>query len=154
MIPSENSPVLDPIQLGLPHREPFLFVDCVVALEPGKSARAQRIFAGNDPVFAGHFPGNPLVPGVLLTEALAQTAGLALGRKTDLRLAAIRSMKFPAAAFPDETIALEAQCNSPIQNDTGLWHFTVIARVDDRIVAEGSLVLAEMAGAHSNSGVG
>ena len=62
---------------GLPHRPPFVFVREIIARDPGVSAQCAMVFAAADPMFAGHFPGNPLVPGVILTEALAQTAGIA-----------------------------------------------------------------------------
>ena len=61
----------DPVALGLPHREPFIFVDEVLALIPGESAEARKVFPLEEPFFRGHFPGDPLVPGVILTEALA-----------------------------------------------------------------------------------
>jgi 3-hydroxyacyl-[acyl-carrier-protein] dehydratase len=62
----------------LPHRPPFLFVDEIVALEPGQSARARWRLTGDEAFFAGHFPGRPTLPGVLMVEALAQVAGIAL----------------------------------------------------------------------------
>src|SRR6266850_2798102 len=63
--------------LGLPHRPPFVFVREVINCEPGRSVEARTVFDVDDPMFAGHFPGNPIVPGVILTEALAQAAGIA-----------------------------------------------------------------------------
>lgn len=66
----------DPKDL-LPHREPFLLVDEILELDPGVSARACWTLRADMPFFAGHFPGNPITPGVLIVEALAQTAGLA-----------------------------------------------------------------------------
>jgi 3-hydroxyacyl-[acyl-carrier-protein] dehydratase len=65
------------VDLGLPHRPPFVFVRELIACEPGVFAEGATTFASDDPMFAGHFPGNPLVPGAILTEALAQTAGIA-----------------------------------------------------------------------------
>jgi 3-hydroxymyristoyl/3-hydroxydecanoyl-(acyl carrier protein) dehydratase len=65
------------VDLGLPHRPPFVFVRELIACDPGVSAECATTFDGDDPMFAGHFPSNPLVPGVILTEALAQTAGIA-----------------------------------------------------------------------------
>lgn len=128
---------LDPIALGLPHRKPFVFVDSVTELVPGEKADGVKTFPASDPVFHGHFPGEPIVPGVLLTEALAQLAGLAAGQ-AGLRLAAIRAMKFPAAARPDEAIALRAVKAGAVG---GLWQFSVEARVAERVVADGVIVL-------------
>ena len=65
----------DPIALGLPHRAPFIFVDVVLELQPGDSATCRKCFAPGEPFFRGHFPGDPIVPGVILVEALAQTLG-------------------------------------------------------------------------------
>jgi 3-hydroxyacyl-[acyl-carrier-protein] dehydratase len=136
VIPSAGD---DPISLGLPHRPPFLFVDKVVELVPGERAVAEKTFAPDDPIFAGHFPGNPIVPGVILTEALAQTAGLATGAGgVMLYLAAIKGMKFPGHSLPGETIALEAAKSGAAG---GLIQCDVIARVGDRVVAQGTLVL-------------
>src|SRR5437667_10592237 len=67
------------LNFGLPHGPSFTFVTELVASAPGISAECITIFRDSDPIFAGHFPGNPLVPGVIITEALAQTAGIAAG---------------------------------------------------------------------------
>jgi 3-hydroxyacyl-[acyl-carrier-protein] dehydratase len=131
--------------LGLPHRAPFIFVQEMLQNDPGESADCVTVFAHDDPLFAGHFPGNPLVPGVLLTEALAQTAGIAAasGYADELRplflLSAIRSMKFPRAARPGEKINLRAEKLAGVQD---LVQFAVRATVDGAVVAEGQLVLS------------
>lgn len=132
---------LDPIALGLPHREPFIFVDAVTELVPGERATAAKTFAASEPMFRGHFPGDPIVPGVILTEALAQLAGIVSGKAgRALRLAAIKSMKFPSAARPDEEITLSAKFVGAVG---GLVQCAVEARVGDRTVADGVIVLAE-----------
>ena len=132
----------DPIALGLPHREPFVFVDRLVARTEGVSAEGVKTFPAATPFFAGHFPNAPLVPGVILAEALAQTAGLAVGEPgKSFRLTAIKTMKFPAAAGPDESIRLQAQKVAVVG---GLWQFDVWASVGDRTVAEGVIVLSEV----------
>jgi 3-hydroxyacyl-[acyl-carrier-protein] dehydratase len=131
----------DPEALGLPHRAPFRFVDSVLALEPGVHARCTKTFAPEDPIFRGHFPGQPLVPGVLLAEALAQTAGLAASREgRPMLLSAIRGMKFPASALPGETITLSAQKLTTVGP---LWQFETTASVGERVVAQGQIVLSE-----------
>ena len=95
-------------------------------------------------MFAGHFPGNPLVPGVILTEALAQTAGIAAasgfpdGERPLFLLSAIRAMKFLAAVRPEEEIVLRAEKLAQVGD---LWQFKTVASVEGKVVAEGQLVL-------------
>src|SRR6478735_5290785 len=97
----------DPLAHGLPHREPFIFIDDVREAVPGERAVCVKTFAPDAPFFRGHFPGDPLVPGVILSEALAQTAGIAAGEPGKAyRLSAIRSMKFLRAVRPGETVVL------------------------------------------------
>jgi 3-hydroxyacyl-[acyl-carrier-protein] dehydratase len=135
-----------PVELGLPHREPFVFIDRVTALDPGTSAVAEKTFSPEDPLFLGHFPGDPIVPGVLLTEALAQTAGVAGasgGGQRRFLLSAIRNMKFPAAARPGQLITLSARTTGAMG---GLWMFAVSAVTADGPVAEGQVVLSEVRG--------
>lgn len=135
---------LDAAALGLPHREPFVFVREIISIEPG-SAECATSFAPDDPIFAGHFPENPLVPGVILTEALAQTAGIAAasawshGDAPLFLLSAIRGMKFLCAVRPAEPINLHA---AKIAEVGELMQFAVRATVNGDVVAEGQLVLS------------
>ena len=130
---------------SLPHRPPFVFVRQLLRCEPGQLAECTARFSRDDPMFAGHFPGNPLVPGVILTEALAQTAGIAgasgfpEGKQPLFLLSAIRAMKFFAAARPEEEILLHAEKLARVGE---LWQFQTRASISERIVAEGQLVLA------------
>ena len=130
----------DPIALGLPHRPPFVFIQSVAELEPGISATCRQTFSPEDPMFRGHFPGEPIVPGVILTEALAQTAGIAGGGDgRAFRLSAIRSMKFPSAAIPGEAIVLQARSSRrgralAVRNKS---------HGSRKTVAEGMIVLSE-----------
>ena len=144
-ISSVESPAVSlctPESLGLPHREPFIFVDEVNEREPGLSATGTKTFSGEEPMFAGHFPNDPVVPGVILTEALAQMAGLAGGGEgRQFLLSAIRSMKFPVAVRPGERIDLYAQKTGVMG---GLWMFEVRATVGEQVVAEGQIVLNEV----------
>jgi 3-hydroxyacyl-[acyl-carrier-protein] dehydratase len=134
-------PALDPVALGLPHRDPFVFIDSVLELNPGQQASGTKTFSAADPMFRGHFPGNPIVPGVILTEALAQLSGIVAGKPGHaLRLAAIKAMKFPSAAQPGEEILLKAKFAGAVG---GLVQCSVEARVGDRLVADGVIVLAE-----------
>lgn len=131
----------DPIALGLPHRAPFVFVDSVIELAPGESALGSKTFPPDEPFFRGHFPGDPLVPGVILTEALAQMAGIAAAQSgRAFRLTAIKGMKFLAAVRADEEIRLSARKMGAVG---GLWQFEVRATVREKTVAEGIVVLSE-----------
>ena len=136
----------DPIECGLPHREPFIFVDEVCALEPGKSATSAKFFGASEPFFRGHFPGSPLVPGVILTEALAQTAGIAAGRPTSenerksYRLSAIKLMKFLKPVLPETRVTLTAEKLAEVG---ALLQFQVTATANGERVAEGIIVLSE-----------
>lgn len=133
------------VDLGLPHRPPFVFVRELIACDPGVSAECATTFDGDDPMFAGHFPGNPLVPGVILTEALAQTAGIAASAPHAenagllILLSAIRGRKFFRAVRPEERIVLRAE---KVGEMGELFQFKVAADVDGKRVAEGELVLS------------
>ena len=132
---------IEPIRCGLPHREPFVFIDSVVALDPGQSAVCTRRFAASEPFFRGHFPGNPLVPGVILTEAAAQTAGIAAGQPGKIyHLSAIRQMKFIRPVVPESVVEFTASKTGEMG---GLLQFQVSARVGDQLVAEGLIILNE-----------
>lgn len=132
------------VDLGLPHRPPFVFVREIIARESGVSAQCATIFERDDPMFAGHFPGNPLVPGVILTEALAQTAGIAAApsdakeNKPRFLLSGIRAMKFLHAVRPEERIILRA---TKVAQVGDLLQFDVEALVQDKLVAAGQIVL-------------
>lgn len=132
--------------LGLPHRPPFVFVRKLVACEPGVSAECETEFSRNDAIFAGHFPGDPLVPGVILTEALAQTAGIAAHQENQrFLLSAIRQMKFFRAVRPEEKITLRARRVAAVGE---LLQFDVEALIDNKTVASGQLVLNALGKTH------
>ena len=141
---SDHLPLVTDHLLGLPHRPPFVFVRKLLACEPGVSAECETFFAADDKMFAGHFPGDPLVPGVILTEALAQTAGIAAASAHPenscprFLLSAIRQMKFFRAVRPDEKITLRARRVGSVGE---LLQFEVEAKIDDQPVAAGQLVL-------------
>lgn len=133
----------------IPHRDPFLFVDNVVAFHPGKTIVAQRLLSAHEYYFQGHFPGTPIMPGVLVTEALAQTSGLLLGltaqkkqvpgapRLQNLYLATV-DMKFVSPAEPGDTLILTSTLKKKFGN---LTLFAVMADARDHSVAKGTLAL-------------
>ena len=131
---------MNPIELGLPHREPFIFVDEIVEHVPGSKAKGRKVFAPEEPFFKGHFPGDPLVPGVLLTEGLAQVAGIAVGVPgVALRLTAIKTMKFFRPVRPLEVVELVA---TKMAEAGGLYQFAVAASVNGEMCADGVVVLS------------
>ena len=116
-----NKPLfaLEDILPVLPHRPPFLFVDRVMKLEPHKLIIAERTLRPDEPQFAGHFPGRAIMPGVLVTEALAQTSGLLLGLSERVTAAAppespkmfflaANTMKYQHPAAPGDVLVLRA----------------------------------------------
>jgi 3-hydroxyacyl-[acyl-carrier-protein] dehydratase len=134
----------------LPHRAPFLFVDRVLEIEPGQRILAERALRPEEPYFAGHFPGRPLMPGVLVTEALAQTSGLLLGLSDKLGgvpppveprnfVLARTSLKFTHPAVPGDVLQLRSALE---RNFAGLFRFEVEACAGRQVVASGSLTLA------------
>ncbi len=134
--------------LGLPHRPPFIFVRKLLARDSGVSAECETEFSKSDPMFAGHFPGDPLVPGVILTEALAQTAGIAAHREDSesrFLLSAIRQMKFLRPVRPGEKILLRARKLGEVDQ---LLQFEVEAVVEGKQVAMGQLVLNALKSTH------
>jgi 3-hydroxyacyl-[acyl-carrier-protein] dehydratase len=123
----------------LPHGEAFRFISRVIEVRPGESARGVWTLKGNEPFFAGHFPGKPIVPGVLIAEALAQLSGLAgpPGSGMQGKLAQI-DVRFQQAVAPPVEIELEskiARLLGPLQM------CDVSARVGATVVASGSITL-------------
>ena len=134
----------------LPHRPPFLFVDRVMLLEPHKLIVAERALRPDEPQFAGHFPGRPIMPGVLITEALAQTSGLLIGLSEKMSSAAppekpkayflaLANMKFTHPAVPGDVLVLRAASDRQF---AALHRFNVEATAGRNLIAAGSLTLA------------
>ena len=143
-IESDRSSLITDHFLGLPHRPPFVFIRKLLACEPGETAECETQFSAAEPMFVGHFPGDPLVPGVILTEALAQTAGIAAASAQPensgarFLLSAIRQMKFLRAVRPEEKVILRARKMAGVGE---LLQFEVEALIDNKTVASGQIVL-------------
>ena len=129
----------------LPHRYPFLLVDRVVEVESNKRIRAIKNVTFNEPYFMGHFPGRPVMPGVLMLEALAQAAGLlafdAIGQVPDENniyyFVGIDSARFKRPVEPGDQLILEASID---RVRAGIWKFKGIARVGDEVACEAELM--------------
>ncbi|MFA6309170.1 MAG: 3-hydroxyacyl-ACP dehydratase FabZ [Clostridia bacterium] len=125
----------------IPHRYPFLFVDKVLEYDPGKSAVAIKNVSADEPFFQGHFPEFPVMPGVLIVEALAQTAGIAAAvpdvENNNLGLfASIDGMKFKRQVLPGDILKLEAEI---LMNKMGVVKAKVRATVEGNVAAEGEI---------------
>jgi 3-hydroxyacyl-[acyl-carrier-protein] dehydratase len=125
----------------LPHRYPFLLVDRVVELEPGTRAVGIKQVSANEPQFTGHFPGRPIMPGVLMVEALAQTAGIAVLTLEEYRgkiglFAGIDECRFRRLVIPGDTLRLEVT----VEKLRGMFgRVKAIATVDDEVAVEATL---------------
>lgn len=110
---------VDEIKELIPHRKPFLFVDSVLEIEKGKKITAEKLFSPEEFFFRGHFPGNPIVPGVIITEAMAQAGGVLFNYsfREDLKkrgfenayLMGLDRCKFRAPVIPGDNVVLEVE---------------------------------------------
>ena len=136
------------IQALLPHRYPFLLVDRVVEFEAHKRVLAYKNVSNNEPFFTGHFPGHPVMPGVLVVEALAQAGGLLtqLSSPTDSErklfyLVKIDNARFSRMVVPGDRLELEVTLKRMIRN---MAMYSGIARVDGEEAACADILCAEV----------
>jgi 3-hydroxyacyl-[acyl-carrier-protein] dehydratase len=126
------------IQNFLPHRYPFLMVDRVLEIDPGKRIVGIKNLSVNEEFFQGHFPGNPIMPGVLIVEALAQVAGILAFKSgapegKSVFFMSIEKAKFRRPVVPGDQLRLEV---SILQCRGNVWKFAGTALVEDKIAAE------------------
>ena len=132
------------IERILPHREPFLLIDEVLELEPGRRVVARREVRADDPWFAGHFPGRPVMPGVLIVEAMAQTGAVAVLAEEENRgklafFAGIDDCRFKRVVEPGDTLVLTCEIDQ-VRGPIGRGKAT--AHVGDQLAARGTLTFA------------
>lgn len=129
----------------LPHRYPFLLVDRVISCEPGKNISALKNVSMNEPFFSGHFPHYPVMPGVLIIEALAQAAAILTLRSANLTtnddslyyFVGIDGARFKKPVQPGDQLILKATI---LRERIGIWKYAVQAEVDGRVVTEAELM--------------
>jgi 3-hydroxyacyl-[acyl-carrier-protein] dehydratase len=134
----------------LPHRYPFLLVDRVIALEPGKRITAIKNVTINEPFFQGHFPGNPVMPGVLILEAMAQAYGILVQlsaqqvpeTKPLYYLVKIDKARFSKIVRPGDQLQLEVEQKRMVMR---MGQFVCQAKVDGEVVASAEMLCAERA---------
>jgi len=135
----------------LPHRFPFLLIDRVLSCEPGKNIVAIKNVAINEPFFQGHFPGNPVMPGVMILEALAQAAAIlsfkTLNHQSTENLlyyfVGIDGARFKKPVIPGDQLVLNVEVLRQVR---GIGKFAAHATVDDQLVTEAELLCTIKAG--------
>lgn len=125
---------IEEIMTLLPHRYPFLLVDRITELELNKRIKGYKNITINEPCFTGHFPGKPIFPGVLILEALAQTAGIlgfkSVGNSDDLYLyAGIDNARFKSPVVPGDRLDFDVEL---IKERRGIWKFSGVASVNGK----------------------
>ena len=138
---------IEEIMRHLPHRYPFLLVDRVLACEPGKYAHALKNVTYNEPFFPGHFPHRPVMPGVMIIEALAQVCGLLAfttanvipDHDTRFYFVAIDNARFRKPVEPGDQLILKVVLKRAFK---GIWKFDCIAEVDNQEVAAAEIMVA------------
>jgi 3-hydroxyacyl-[acyl-carrier-protein] dehydratase len=131
----------------LPHRYPFLLVDRVLEIEEGKRIRALKNVTMNEPFFPGHFPHHPVMPGVLIIEAMAQVAALLSFRSAGAKLdenaivlfAGIDKVRFKRQVVPGDQLIFDVEITHGKRN---IYRYKGVARVDGQLVTEAELMCA------------
>jgi 3-hydroxyacyl-[acyl-carrier-protein] dehydratase len=133
------------IMKHLPHRYPFLLIDRVISCDPGREIVALKNVTINEPFFAGHFPHYPVMPGVLIIEAMAQASAIlafrSFGLKSDPNnvyyFVGIDEARFKKPVTPGDQLTIRAQV---VRNLRGIWRFTGQALVGETLVSEAQLM--------------
>ena len=128
----------------IPHRQPFMLIDTIEEMEPGVRALAKKCVSYNEPFFQGYFPGEPVMPGVLIVEALAQTGAVAIlslpeNKGKTAYFAAINSAKFKKKVIPGDVLMLETEIIK-VKGPMGIGKAT--ATVDGKVAVQAELTFA------------
>ena len=128
----------------IPHRQPFMLIDTIEEMEPGVRAVAKKCVSYNEPFFQGHFPGEPVMPGVLIIEALAQTGAVAIlslpeNKGKAAYFAAINSAKFKKKVIPGDVLMLKTEIIK-VKGPMGIGKAT--ATVDGKVAVQAELTFA------------
>lgn len=140
-----NTMEIQEIMEHLPHRYPMLLIDRVLSVDPGKEVIALKNVTINEPFFAGHFPHYPVMPGVLIVEAMAQAAALLAFKTFDLKsdsksvyyFVGIDEARFKKPVMPGDRLILKVQILRAIRS---IWKFSAQAFVDNALVSEAQLL--------------
>ncbi|MGE4500556.1 MAG: 3-hydroxyacyl-ACP dehydratase FabZ [Hydrogenovibrio sp.] len=132
----------------LPHRYPFLLVDRVTEFNAGESLKAYKNVTYNEPQFTGHFPDNPIMPGVMIIEAMAQCTGILAFKTQEVKpdgssmyyLAAVDNCRFRKPAVPGDRLEFEVKT---VNNKKGIWKFQCTTSVDGKMIASCDMMSAE-----------
>ncbi len=128
----------------IPHRYPFLLIDTIEELDPGVRALGRRCVSVNEPFFQGHFPGNPVMPGVLIIEALAQVGAVAMLAQPDFKgrtayFAGIDKARFRQKVVPGDVLLLETEIIK-VKGPIGVGR--AVAKVGDKVAAQAELTFS------------
>jgi 3-hydroxyacyl-[acyl-carrier-protein] dehydratase len=129
----------------IPHRYPMLLIDRVLSVEAGKEIIALKNVTVNEPFFTGHFPNQPVMPGVLIVEAMAQAAAILAFKTFNLKndndsiyyFVGIDEARFKKPVLPGDRLILKVQI---LRNLRGIWKFSAQALVEDKLVSEAQLL--------------
>lgn len=143
-VPPKNAILIEEIQKLLPHRYPFLLIDRIIDYVPGKSAIGIKNVTINEPFFQGHFPGRPIMPGVLIVEAMAQVGGIVLTQLPESQgqlslFAGIDKVRFRRPVVPGDQLVLTAEILN-VRKRFGKMQTR--AEVNGQLVSEGELMFS------------
>jgi 3-hydroxyacyl-[acyl-carrier-protein] dehydratase len=140
-----NTMEIEQIMAHVPHRYPMLLIDRVLSVEPAKEVVALKNVTINEPFFSGHFPNHPVMPGVLIVEAMAQAAAILAFKTFNLKsdsdsvyyFVGIDKARFKKPVLPGDQLILKVQI---LRSLRGIWKFSAQAMVEDVLVSEADLL--------------